>query len=171
MRSRSIFRVLIVLLSISILTNFSFAQDDETKKEETITCPVSGEKVLKSEAVGPYSYNGKDYYFGCNGCLEKFKKDPETYLNKTKDLICGMTVDKRTAKKVSYEGKDFYFCSDNCKTEFEKDPTTHVMKAMKISKTHVHDENCKCDGCTAEKKEGKDCCGSKAKTDKKPEKM
>ncbi|MFX0139522.1 MAG: YHS domain-containing protein [Candidatus Hodarchaeota archaeon] len=171
MRTKSIFGILIVLLSISILANFSFAQKDDSKKEETIACPVSGEKVLKSEAVGPYSYNGKDYYFGCNGCLEKFKKDPETYLNKTEDLICGMTVDKRTAKKVSYEGKDIYFCSDNCKAEFEKDPKTYMMKAMKTSKAHIHDENCKCEGCTGEKKEGKECCASKAKAAKKPSKI
>jgi hypothetical protein len=45
------------------------------------------------------------------------------------------------------------------------------MKAMKTSKIHVHGENCKCEGCTGEKKEGKGCCESKAKADKKPEKM
>jgi len=171
MRFKSIFGVLVVLLSISTLANFSFAQKDETKKEETITCPVSGEKVLKSEAAGPYKYNDNEYYFCCNGCLEKFKNDPEAYLNKTEDLICGMTIDKRTAKKVSYEGKDFHFCSDNCKAEFEKDPKAHVMKAMKTSKTHVHGENCKCDNCSGEKNEGKECCGNKAKSAKKPSKI
>lgn len=169
MRSKTIFGVFIVLLSISILTNFGFAQKDDTKKEETITCPVSGEVVLKSKAVGPYKYNDTEYYFGCNGCLEKFKKDPEAYLNKTTDLVCSMSVDKRTAIKASYEGKDYYFCNEGCKTAFEKDPKTYTVKAMKTA--HQHDENCKCDDCIGEKKEGKDCCGSKTKTDKKPEKM
>lgn len=169
MHSKLIFGVLIVVLSISILTNFSFAQKDETKKEETITCPVSGEKVLKSEAAGPYKYNDTEYYFCCNGCAEKFKKDPEAFLNKTADILCGMSVDKRTAIKASYEGKDYYFCSEGCKTAFEKDPKTHVMKAMKTA--HQHGENCKCKGCTGEKKEGKECCGGKAKTDRQPEKM
>ena len=171
MRSRSIFGVLIVLLSISILANFSFAQKDETKKEETITCPVSGEKVLKSEAAGSYKYNDTEYYFCCNSCVEKFKKDPEAYLNKTDDLVCGMSVDKRTAIKTSYEGKEYYFCNAGCKTAFEKDPKTYKMKAMKTSKAHDHDENCKCEGCTDEKKEGKECCGSKTKTAKKPGKI
>jgi len=171
MRSKSIFGVFIVLLSISILANFSFAQKDETKKEETITCPVSGEKVLKSEAAGPYKYNNTEYYFCCNGCVEKFKKDPETYLNKTTDLICGMSVDKRTAKKASYEGKDYFFCNEGCKTAFEKNPKAHIMKAMKTSKAHVHDENCRCEGCTVEKMEGKECCSSKTRAAKKPDKI
>jgi YHS domain-containing protein len=171
MRSKSIFGVFIILLSISIFASFSFAQKDESKKEETTTCPVSGEKVLKSEAAGTYKYNNTEYHFCCNDCLEKFKKDPETYLNKTTDLVCGMSVDKRTAIKASYEGADYYFCSENCKTTFEKDPKTYVMKAMETSKVHVHGENDKCDGCATDVKEVKDCCGSKAKTDKKPEKM
>lgn len=169
MRSRSILGVLIVLLSVSIFANFSFAQKDETKKEETITCRVSGEKVLKSEAAGPYKYNNSEYYFCCNGCLEKFKKDPEAYLSKTTDLVCGMSVDKRTAIKASYEGKDYFFCNEGCKTAFEKDPKTHVMKAMKTLK--AHDENCKGEGCTGEKMEGKDCGGSKTKTTKKSDKI
>lgn len=170
MRAKSIFRVLIVVMSISMLANYSFAQQDETKKQETITCSVSGEKVLKSEAAGPYKYNDTEYYFCCNGCLEKFKKDPEAYLNKTTDLVCNMSVDKRTALKASYEGKDFYFCNEACKTAFEKDPKTYVSKTMKAA--HQHDENCKCEGkCTGEKKSSKPCCGSKAKTDNKPEKM
>jgi len=166
MRFKPMFAILIFLLTLSILTNLSYAQKDESKKEETIVCPVSGEKVLKSEAVGPYEYNGKEYYFGCNGCLEKFKKDPETYLNRTNDIICGMKVDKRTAKKVTYEEKDFYFCSDNCKQAFEKDPKTHIMKAMKNSQEHSHDENCKgCEkGSDDKSSTEKKCCGDKAKT-------
>lgn len=169
MRFKLIFRVLIVLLSISIFVNFSFAQNNEPQKEETIICPVSGEKVLKSEAAGPYKYNNNEYYFCCNGCLEKFKKDPESYLNKTTDLVCGMSVDKRTAIKASHEGADYFFCNENCKKAFEKDPKTYSMKAMKTA--HQHDENCKCEGCTGDKKEGKECCGNKAKADRKPEKM
>jgi len=174
MRFKSVLGILAVVLAVSILTNLSFAQKDGSKKE-TITCPVSGEKVIKSNAAGPYQYNGNEYYFCCNGCMEKFKQDPETYLNKTKDISCGMTVDKRTAQKVSYEGKDFYFCSEKCKEAFENDPKAHVMKVMKTSKVHVHDENCEgCDQCSGDKatKAGakKECCGDKVKTEKKSDK-
>jgi YHS domain-containing protein len=41
-----------------------------------------------------------------------------------KDLICGMTVDEKTAKyKSDYKGKTYYFCSQSCKTKFDKNPS------------------------------------------------
>ena len=168
MRFKSIIGILAVLLAITFISNLSFAQKDESKSEETITCPVSGETALKSEAAGPYTYNGTDYYFCCNGCVEKFKKDPETYLNKTTDIICGMSVDKRKAQKVSFEGKDYYFCSDNCAETFKKDPKANVMKAMQAAEKHDHGENCSGDSDkTAKAGEAKACCGDKAKAEKK----
>ncbi len=170
MRYKLFFGVLIVLFSVALLTNFSVAQKDDSKKAETITCPVTGETVLKSEASGPFTYNEKEYYFCCNGCQEKFKKDPEAYLNKAKDMMCGMDVDKRTALKSSFEGKDYYFCNEKCKDAFEKDPKAHVMKAMKTSKVHVYDEKCagcdKCSDAEAMKMDKKGCCGDKAKVEK-----
>lgn len=166
MRSRNIVALLAIIIATLFSTSLALAQKDNSKKAETITCPVTGEEVLKSEAVGPYAYQGVNYYFCCNGCLEKFKKDPETYLNKTKDIICGMDVDKRTAIKVSYEGKDFYFCSAGCKAAFEKDPKSYAMKALKTSKVHEHGENC--DGCGSklESTDKKGCCGDKSKAEK-----
>ncbi|HEX9975277.1 MAG TPA: YHS domain-containing protein [bacterium] len=170
MRTKLFFGVLIVLFSVALVSSFSYAQKDDTKKAETITCLVTGETVLKSEAAGPFKYNEKEYYFCCNGCQEKFTKDPETYLNKTKDMMCGMDIDKRTALKSTFEGKDFYFCNEKCKEAFEKDPKAHAMKSMKTSKVHAHDEKCEgCDQCTegkAEKMDKKGCCGDKAKVEK-----
>jgi len=169
MRQRSIVSILIVFLSVAIMANFVFAQKDDSKKAETIVCPVTGEKVLKSEAAGPFEYKGTPYYFCCNGCLEKFKNDPETYLNKTKDIVCGMSVDKRTAQKVAYEGKEFYFCSDNCKASFEKDAKPYIMKMKKASHVHVEGEAKGCEGCP----QSKECQSSTEKKccdDKKPEK-
>ncbi|MCU0646149.1 MAG: hypothetical protein MUC94_18060 [bacterium] len=61
MRSKLFFGVLIVLFSVTLLSNISVAQKDDSKKAETITCPVSGETVLKSEAAGPFTYNEKEY--------------------------------------------------------------------------------------------------------------
>jgi YHS domain-containing protein len=159
-----------VLFSVAFVSSISFAQKDGGKKAESITCPVTGETVLKSDAAGPFTYNEKEYYFCCNSCLEKFKKDPDAYLNKAKDMMCGMDVDKRTALKSSFEGKDYYFCNEKCKDAFEKDPKAHVMKAMKTSKVHAHDEKCEgCDQCSdaeAMKMDKKGCCGDKAKVEK-----
>jgi Cu+-exporting ATPase len=170
MRTKLFFGVMIVLFSIALLTNFSVAQNDDSKKAETITCPVSGETVMKSEAAGPFTYNETEYYFCCNGCLEKFKKDPDAYLNKTKDMMCGMDVDKRTALKSSFEGKDYYFCNEKCKDVFEKDPKAAIKKAMKAAKVQAHDAKCEgCDKCSdaeATKMDKKGCCGDKAKSEK-----
>jgi len=62
-----------------------FVKDPEkyAKMEgEKVVCPVSGEEINKSEAAGSHEYNGKTYYFCCDGCKEKFLKDPEKYLKK-----------------------------------------------------------------------------------------
>ncbi len=45
----------------------------------------------------------------------------------SKDPICGMSVDEKTAKfKSDYKGKTYYFCSQMCKTTFDKDPTKYA---------------------------------------------
>lgn len=62
-----------------------FVKDPEQyvkKSEEKMTCPVSGEEIDKSEASGSYEYSGKTYYFCCDGCKDKFLKDPEKYVKK-----------------------------------------------------------------------------------------
>jgi YHS domain-containing protein len=47
---------------------------------DMMTCPVSGEKISKSEAAESYEYEGKTYYFCCAGCKEKFIENPEKYI-------------------------------------------------------------------------------------------
>jgi P-type Cu+ transporter len=42
--------------------------------------PVCGMAVSPSTAKYSYNQNGKTFYFCCAGCLEKFKKDPNAYL-------------------------------------------------------------------------------------------
>ncbi|MDZ7341614.1 MAG: YHS domain-containing protein [candidate division KSB1 bacterium] len=160
MRMKTILGLMAIISFIFFVMGSSLAQKDDNKKAETIICPVSGEEVLKSEAAGPYKYKGTEYYFCCNGCLEKFKKDPESYLNKAKDLVCGMDVDKRTAIKVSYEGKEFYFCSAGCKAAFEKDPKTYAAKAMKAGHNHGEGD---CQGCEGHSKDKADKAGAAKK--------
>ncbi len=62
---------------------FAESPDQYVKNDgETVTCPVSGEEFDKSKAAGSYEYEGKTYYFCCDGCKEKFLKDPEKYIKK-----------------------------------------------------------------------------------------
>lgn len=44
------------------------------------TCPIMGKPIDKSVSV---EYQGQKVYFCCQGCIEKFKAEPEKY---TKDL-------------------------------------------------------------------------------------
>ncbi|MFM9903784.1 MAG: heavy metal translocating P-type ATPase [Pyrinomonadaceae bacterium] len=42
--------------------------------------PVCGMTVVPETAAGKYEYAGSEYYFCSNGCLTKFKNDPESFL-------------------------------------------------------------------------------------------
>jgi Cu+-exporting ATPase len=43
--------------------------------------PVCGMDVDPASAKYHFDYSGRTYYFCCGGCLEKFRTDPERYLN------------------------------------------------------------------------------------------
>jgi Cu+-exporting ATPase len=40
----------------------------------------------------------------------------------TKDPICGMTVDPKTAPHAERDGSHFYFCCDRCREKFLSAP-------------------------------------------------
>jgi YHS domain-containing protein len=45
------------------------------------------------------------------------------------DPVCGMTVDKTSAKSASHDGQVYYFCSRTCRENFEAAPSTYARKA------------------------------------------
>jgi Cu+-exporting ATPase len=49
--------------------------------ESSATDPVCGMKVTPATAKHKFEHDGKTFYFCCGGCLEKFRKSPDTYLN------------------------------------------------------------------------------------------
>ena len=47
----------------------------------------------------------------------------------SKDPVCGMDVDEKTAAgKSEYKGKTYYFCSVGCKKSFDKEPEKYIGK-------------------------------------------
>jgi len=47
----------------------------------------------------------------------------------TKDPVCGMSVDEKTAKfKSEHMSKTYYFCSNSCKVTLDKNPMKYVKK-------------------------------------------
>ena len=163
MKMKSMIYVVVAIALVAFIGTVLVAKDDK-KTVETVTCAVSGETVVKSEAKGPVNYDGKDYYFCCNSCLKKFKANPEKFVSKKDDskTVCcgGMAVDKKTALKSTFKGKVYYFCNENCKASFDKDPEAYLKKEEETSKKHTgckHAAECekKCDAKTAKSGSGK----------------
>ena len=80
--------IVITLLFLCIVSSTSgnLVTADEHHEEKTAApatdvCPVSGEKIDKDTKI-TYEFKGKTYRFCCPDCAEKFKKDPEKYINK-----------------------------------------------------------------------------------------
>ena len=112
--------------------------------------PVCGMSVNTSTAKHTHQHAGESYYFCCGHCVEKFKSNPQKYLNRpvpaglvtlgnpstvklapkadlARDPICGMDVDPATAKFVSEQrGKKHYFCSGVCLEKFEADSSRYL---------------------------------------------
>ena len=47
-------------------------------------------------------------------------------MEKIKDTVCGMEVEREEALRTSYKAKTYYFCSDACKSKFEENPEKYV---------------------------------------------
>ncbi len=56
-----------------------------------------------------------------------------------KDVVCGMTVDPKSAGgKSDYKGKTYYFCSKGCKATFDKQPDKYLATPAGGHMEHHH---------------------------------
>jgi Cu+-exporting ATPase len=103
--------------------------------------------VNPSTARASAQHAGKDFYFCCSGCAQKFQQNPAQYISTStspihaapataamdlsilaeapngKDPVCGMVVDpQKTAAKVLHAGNTYYFCSPRCAERFQAGP-------------------------------------------------
>lgn len=77
-------------------------------------------------------FEGKRYLFCSDGCLQKFRADPEAIRAKGRrrqiekgrmDPVCGMRTDPDSPKhSIEYDGQTLNFCSSRCREKFERDP-------------------------------------------------
>ena len=111
-------------------------------EDDSAIHPVCGMTVNRQQAAGSHKHHGETYYF-CNAkCLEKFKANPDRYINKaesaaTVDPVCGMTVDPAgAAATAEYNGQTYYFCNPSCHKKFVSDPDRYVSQAK--SERHWH---------------------------------
>jgi P-type Cu+ transporter len=110
-------------------------------------------------ATAKYSaeYAGQRYFFCCAHCVDKFLSHPQVYLNQpaaadlvmlgslsapasvsaapsTRDPVCGMNVNPRTAKSIhQHAGKNYYFCSPGCAEKFKTSPDSYLSKPVSIT--------------------------------------
>src|SRR3981081_609668 len=54
---------------------------NQNTSEQLARDPVCGMTVDPRKAAGSFEYNGQTYFFCSIGCLEKFKADPDRFLN------------------------------------------------------------------------------------------
>jgi len=74
---------------------------ESTHGEGAGICPVLHKEASEEY---PYTYEGKTYYFYCPMCIEEFKKDPDKYISRIKEINLeafqfGFSPDKITVKK------------------------------------------------------------------------
>lgn len=134
-------KILALFLAISFsLVLFGIAQQ---QAEETVTCPVSGKEIKKSEAKATYEYEGKTYYFCSEKCKEAFIKNPEKYTQEKAEMKEVYTCPMHPEVKADKPGK-----CPQCGMKLEK-------KMMKMEQMHAHMGMHK-------KEEGKACCAMMA---------
>jgi Cu+-exporting ATPase len=107
--------------------------------------PVCGMNVNPASARHIHEHAGKNYYFCCGHCLEKFAANPSQYLNRPaglitlgmpssapapkteRDPVCGMSVNPSAAKHIyEHDGKKYYFCAASCAEKFKADPQKYL---------------------------------------------
>jgi Cu+-exporting ATPase len=132
-----------LVLFIAVAFVLAVIAGAQQKPGDTAVDPVCGMTVNKTTAKVTYDYKGTTYYFCGQGCKDAFAKDPEKYLQKSQqkpsasavDPVCGMTVNKTTAKVTyDYKGTTYYFCCQGCKDAFAKDPEKYLQKKSESQK-------------------------------------
>lgn len=63
----------------------TFAQESKAVEERNTICPVTGEKIEEGTNIN-VEHKGKIYKLCCSGCIEEFKKNPQKYAAKFKDI-------------------------------------------------------------------------------------
>ncbi len=52
--------------------------------------------------------------------------NPGAVVDRAKDPVCGMMVDKAGSLKTVHEKSTYYFCADDCLKKFQAEPAKHA---------------------------------------------
>ncbi len=127
-------KIFVLFLALSFVVVLAGVAQEQA--EETVVCPMSGEKIKKSEAKFSHEYEGKTYYLCCEMCKEKFMKNPEKYLKEKAEMKEVYTCPMHPDVKSDKPGK----CPEcGMKLEKKKMPMEH-MHAEEHMPAHMHKE-------------------------------
>lgn len=125
------------------------AEKQDEAKAKLPACPISGDPIdffsKTMTADGPV-------YFCCDGCIKKFKKNPDKYkaqVAKQRAMLakmdrvqvtCPVSGEPVDTKVFTGTGnKKVYFCCKDCKAKYEKDPTRF---AAKLADSYSYQTKC-----------------------------
>ena len=101
-----------------------------------LICPTCGCSLVRlgyaQDAIS-YSYDGEDYFFCCQDCVDTFAADPQKHLQETKDLIvCPTCLAEKLPEftvTLVHDGQEIQFCRcPFCKNEFQKAPEYYLRR-------------------------------------------
>ncbi len=109
--------------------------------------PVCGMSVNLAAAAGSHLFQGTQYYFCSQRCLERFRSRPQLYIGvspesihrlmheapKHRDPVCGMFIEQdNAAGSVDLAGTRWYFCATECLDKFKASPDEYMLATRKL---------------------------------------
>ncbi len=155
-------KILALFLAFSFV--FVLAGIAQAQAEKTVVCPTCGHEIKKAEAKISYEYKGKTYYFCCEGCKEKFVKNPEKYLEKKTKMKavyicpmhpkvksdkpgkcpeCGMKLEKKVIHKEKMMHKEKMKHKEHMEMEHKEKACCPMMEMMSHKDIEMKIENLK----------------------------
>lgn len=94
-------QIFTLFILATIILSLPLVYTEEMQDMDMGICPVLHNKASQEYS---YEYNGKTYYFCCPMCIDEFKKDPQKYISKIKEINLeafqfGFSPDKIVVKK------------------------------------------------------------------------
>jgi YHS domain-containing protein len=108
----------------------------------TPICPNCGCSLVRlgvsREHAAKYEYRGQEYLFCCEGCVESFRENPETYLAEIGDWVvcptCLAEKPKHLTVSITHGAREVHFCRcPGCIEEFRKRPDELLARMTNVS--------------------------------------
>ncbi len=109
--------------------------------DNTLICPTCGCSLvrlgIRKDNSIVYSYDGKDYYFCCDGCVKVFANSPKKYLQEIKNkVVCPICLGEKSIKhtiNLSHNGINYHFCRcPHCISKFNKNPDYFIKRISEL---------------------------------------